>query len=162
VQRTTAHTITKKTSSPEICTPDPSCFFTVKVPELCDREAIRKPISPLAIMANPTSKAIVCGGLGGICSVSAFSAWGVAGRDLGSGRRGMFRLLWLILPFFLVCNHFEKYSKYITRLTRPLAMVIKIEYMMPFQMIDPWNISVIGMEKPIDACKPKLLAAGTM
>jgi len=63
VQRTTAQTITKKISSPEVCTSDPSRFFKVNVPELCDRDAIKKPISPLAIMANPTSKAIAWGAL---------------------------------------------------------------------------------------------------
>ena len=61
VQMTTAQTITRKISSPEDLMLVSSRCFNVKVPELCDSEAIRKPISPRATMAKPTSNAIECG-----------------------------------------------------------------------------------------------------
>jgi hypothetical protein len=38
-----------------------------------------------------------------------------------------------------------------TELTKPFAIIISKEYMMPFQTIEPANIFVIGMEKPIEA-----------
>ena len=40
-----------------------------------------------------------------------------------------------------------------TVLTSSLAIIMRIEYTMPFQTIDPVNISVIGMENPIEAWK---------
>jgi hypothetical protein len=50
--------MTRKISSPEDWASDPFLFFKVNVPELWDKEAIRKPISPLAVMAKPTNIAI--------------------------------------------------------------------------------------------------------
>jgi hypothetical protein len=68
VHSTTAQIITSNISSLEDPLPVSTGSRKVRVPELCDSEAIRNPISPLAIMAKPTSKAIKCGGLEGASS----------------------------------------------------------------------------------------------
>lgn len=61
VHSMTAHTTTKKTSSPEeLSTVTPFCC-NVSVPELCDNDAIKKPISPLDTIANATMTARECG-----------------------------------------------------------------------------------------------------
>jgi hypothetical protein len=38
----------------------------------------------------------------------------------------------------------------------PLAKIMRIEYTIPFHKIEPVNISVIGIEKPIEAWKYKV------
>lgn len=76
VHSMTAHTITKKTSSPvELSTVTPFCC-NVNVPELCDNDAIKKPISPLATIANAIMIAWECGALWAFSTSSRHLAGG--------------------------------------------------------------------------------------
>ena len=63
VQITTAHVMTKNISSPEGSIPGLSRCRKVNVPELCDSDAIKNPISPLLIIAKLTMRAMTCGHL---------------------------------------------------------------------------------------------------
>jgi hypothetical protein len=158
VQITTAQTITRNISSPEDSVLVSFRCFNVNVPELCDRDAIRNPISPRATMARPTSNAIECGGLVESSGPGVQASLGfVVGRGLalvcsGPGSEGdfFFRHLRSGVFFFQILR---KYSKKRTKLTSPLAIIMRIEYTMPFQTTGPENISMIGIEKPIDAWK---------
>ncbi len=63
VQSTTAHMITRKMSWFEEAGPElvEAALCTVRVPALDDSEAIKKPISPRATMANDIIAAGTCG-----------------------------------------------------------------------------------------------------
>lgn len=131
VHTTTAQTMTRKISSPEGCVIVSSRCFNVKVPELCDSEAIRKPISPRATMAKPTSNAIEWGGPVE-SSIAGSSGLGFA---VGNGLdRICSGLCWEEVFFlrhrrtsFFSFQILMKYSKYRTEVTKPLAMIMRIE-----------------------------------
>lgn len=65
VHRTTAQEMTWNISSFEDVLPNSFERRKVSVLELCDKEAMRNPISPLATLAKPTSRATACGGVVG-------------------------------------------------------------------------------------------------
>lgn len=65
VHRTTAQEMTWNISSFEDVLPDSFERRKVSFLELCDKEAMRNPISPLATLAKPTSRATAYGGVMG-------------------------------------------------------------------------------------------------